>query len=130
MKQIIIDLIAYCEDWRLPDEDRYFPDVVLSAIGRWGDERVNSAAHAVVICLSWDRRGHKKDRFGKMRIPQESDFSKMVRQWVIETPELAELFEVREDDIYLRDDLPSQEVDDMAACAHESMLRNVHVRPM
>ncbi|MCW3058926.1 MAG: hypothetical protein JWQ02_747 [Capsulimonas sp.] len=123
MKQIIIDLIAYCED-------QYSSDVVLSAFGRWGEEDVHSAAHAVIRCLSWDRSGHKKDRFGKMRLPPVSDFTKMVRQWVTETPELAALFEVREDDIYLRDDLPSQEVDDMAAWAHESMLRNVHVRPM
>lgn len=123
MKQIIIDLIAYCED-------QYFPDIVLSALGRWGEEDVKSAASAVIRCLSWDRSGHKKDRFGKMRLPPESDLAKMVRQWVTETPELAALFEVREDDIYLRDDLPSQEVDDMAACAHAFMLRSVRARPM
>jgi hypothetical protein len=122
MKQIIIDLIAYCED-------RYFPDIVLSALGRWGDENVYCAASAVITCLSWDRSGHKKDRFGKMRLPPESDLAKMVRQWVTETPELAALFEVREDDIYLRDDLPSQEVDEMATYARESMLRQVRFRP-
>ncbi|MEO7715181.1 MAG: hypothetical protein ABIY70_03180 [Capsulimonas sp.] len=130
MKHIFIDLINYCDHRYLSDDDRDLPDVILSAIGRWGDEYVNSAAGWVIQCLWWDRNGHRKDRFGKIAVPIESDLGKMMRQWVTETPELTALFEVREDDIYLRDDLPSHEVDEMAACAREFVLRHVHVRPM
>jgi len=64
-----------------------------------------------------------------MELTVDSDFTRMVRQWVTETPELAELFEVREDDIYLRDDLPSVEVDDLTAYAEQFAWKRVHVRP-